>query len=137
MDVKKSETSVAVVMKDGENLVKNLDTLSSELEHGKLYAVVSALGMLRNIEMGYWNGKEYERHVQKEPCELLGMSGLITKGQQPAFHFHIYVGTQKGAVVGGHLLNAEVCNTLEMVLLKTPIEAKRVQEGKLRKLKIT
>jgi len=63
-----------------------------------------ALGMLNDVEMGYFDGEKYEVHRLPEPAELLGISGLITKETDPPYHFHVTLGEKDGGVTGGHLL---------------------------------
>ena len=123
------------IMEDNEDLIENLNVLKNKLNL-PFYAVVTDLGMLKEVKMGYWNGKEYEIHEQKEPAELLGISGIITPKTEPFYHFHIVVGRENGTVTGGHLIEAKIANTLELVLSSAPIEVKRVKKGLLKKLEI-
>jgi len=127
---------VLVIMEDGEDLLSNLKQLRGKFESTSFMTVVTALGMLKKVEMGYWNGKEYEVHSLKEPAELLGISGIITPNTDPFFHFHITLGTKDGTVAGGHLLSATVCNTVEMVLFKGNFEVKREKVGNLKLLRL-
>ncbi len=135
MKIKTSRNITLVVMEDNENLIENIKILKEKIE-GPLHTVVTALGMLKEVKMGYWNGKEYEIHEVKEPAELLGISGIITPKTDPFYHFHIILGKKDGKVAGGHLIEARVANTLEMVLLQGNIEVQRIQQGLLKKLEI-
>ena len=135
MKLKTEGILTLVIMEDNEDLIENLNVLKNKLNL-PFYAVVTALGMLKEVKMGYWNGKEYEIHEQKEPAELLGISGIITPKTEPFYHFHIVVGREDGTVTGGHLIEAKIANTLELVLSSAPIEVKRVKKGLLKKLEI-
>ncbi len=135
MKLKTEGILTLVIMEDNEDLIENLNVLKNKLNL-PFYAVVTALGMLKEVKMGYWNGKEYEIHEQKEPAELLGISGIITPKTEPFYHFHIVVGRENGTVTGGHLIEAKIANTLELVLSSAPIEVKRVKKGLLKKLEI-
>ncbi len=134
MKIKRKDDIILVIMEDGEDLLENLNTLREDLKEFPLLTVVTALGMLKNTEMGYWNGREYEKHELPDPGELLGISGIITPHTEPFYHFHVTLAKKDGTVAGGHLIKATVCNTLEMVLLIGNIETKRVQSGLLKKL---
>lgn len=135
MDWRDDGKFVGIVMEDGEDFVENILKLVEVFKDEKILAVISALGMLSDIEVGYWTGSEYEIHEVKEPAELLGVSGIITPETDPPYHFHILVGTKEGEVKGGHLLKAKVKNTVEMFLIKGNIQVTRREEGGLKKLK--
>ena len=103
-----------VRLQDGEALADGLQGLESDSA-----LIVSGIGMVRDIKLGYWNGSEYEAHAYPEPAELLSLQGnlaLDAEGQRIA-HVHISISTQDGSVRGGHLIAATVHNTLEMGLL--------------------
>ncbi len=136
MDFREDKNAIIVIMKNGEDLKENLLTLAQTFKNYPLMAIVTALGMLKDVKMGYWNGKEYEIHEEKEPCELLGISGIITPGIEPQFHLHLILGNREGVAKGGHFMEAKVCNTLEMILVKSEIKVERYEEGGLRKLRI-
>jgi len=136
MQFKVNGKFIAVVMEDNEDFLKNIKKLVEEFKDDKVLVVVSALGMMKEVKMGYWNGKEYEVHEEKNPSELLSISGIITPKTEPPYHFHITIGTKDEKVKGGHLISAKVCNTIEMFLIKGNIEVQRKEEGGLKKLKL-
>ncbi len=135
MKLKQESNIILIVMENNEDLIQNLKVLRDHLT-APFYTVVTALGMLKNVKTGYWNGNEYMIHEQKAPAELLGISGVITPDTDPFFHFHIILGKEDGSVTGGHLIEAKIANTLEMVLLSGNIKVQRVQNGLLKKLDI-
>jgi predicted DNA-binding protein with PD1-like motif len=78
--------------------------------------------MLRDVELGFWNGSEYEVHAYPGPAELVSLQGNVAvdaQGRRIA-HVHLCLSQQDGLVCGGHLISATVHNTLEMGLL--PLE---------------
>lgn len=135
MDFRGNGTFIAVIMKDGESLVDNLKELCSYYGHSDILVITTALGMLREVKMGFWNGENYEIHEVNEPCELLGISGILTPQTDPPYHLHIIVGKKDGNAAGGHLIEARVCNTLEMFLTHVDIPVERCLDGKLKKLR--
>jgi len=135
MQFKRDDKFIIVVMEDNEDFLENINKILKEFKNGKILGVVSALGMLKEVKMGYWNGSVYEIHEEKGNSELLGISGMITPETNPPYHFHITISNKNGEVKGGHLISAKVCNTLEMILLVGNIKVKREGE-KLKKLKI-
>ena len=103
-----------VRLQDGENLVAALQGLRSDSA-----LILSGIGMVRDVELGYWNGSEYEIHAYPRPAELLSLQGNLATddaGQRIA-HAHLSLSRQDGSVRGGHLVAATVHNTLEMGLL--------------------
>jgi len=106
-----------VRLQDGENLVDALRGLGSDSA-----LILSGIGMVRDVELGYWNGSEYEIHTYPDPAELLSLQGNLATddaGQRIA-HAHLSLSRQDRSVRGGHLVAATVHNTLEMGLL--PLE---------------
>lgn len=136
MITKEEKDLVLVIMDDNENLIENLKKIKDKLSHVPFLTVISALGMLKNVKIGYWNGAEYELHLIENPVELLGISGIITPNTDPFFHFHITVGKKDGNVSGGHLIEAYVCNTLELVLIKGTFQVIREKIGNLKLLRL-
>jgi len=133
MKWKKKDGSIVVIMEHGEDFLENIKKLIESPELPELAVVITALGMLNDVEMGYFDGEKYEVHRLPEPAELLGISGLITKETDPPYHFHVTLGKKDGGVTGGHLLKGRVWNTVEMVLLVEEIKLRRVP---LRNLKL-
>jgi len=133
MKWKKKDGIIVVIMEHGEDFLENIKKLVKSPELPELAVVITALGMLNDVEMGYFDGEKYEIHRLPEPAELLGISGLITKETDPPYHFHVTLGKKDGGVTGGHLLKGRVWNTVEMVLLVEEIKLRRIP---LRNLKL-
>jgi hypothetical protein len=125
---------LVVRMDDGEDLVETLGKFIGLPEVPETLVVLSGLGMLRQVELGYFTGKGYETHRFMEPAELLSVSGSIFKRADPFMHLHVLLGFKDASVSGGHLLRARVCNTLEIFLLGSSIRLGRKQAGDLRVL---
>ena len=107
---------IVVRMTDGEDLLSGL----SGLDVGSAL-ILGGVGMVRELRLGYWNGKEYEEHRVDEPAELLTMQGNIAMhGSKRIVHCHVTVARRDGTVTGGHLLAAKVANTAEIGLRLPP-----------------
>jgi len=99
---------------DGENLLEGLKGLGL-----KSAAILGAVGMLRDLAFGYWDGERYVEEPVPEPVELLSLSGNIGEADgEVVVHAHVVAGMRDGNAIGGHLLRATVHNTTEMVLLQ-------------------
>ena len=98
----------------------------------KTAVVLSGLGQLKKIKLGYFKGrnnytpKNFDMHH-----ELLSLTGNICKQDGDyILHLHAVLGDEKKNTVGGHLIEGKVEITNEIVLLKTDIDIKRKFEEK-------
>jgi predicted DNA-binding protein with PD1-like motif len=118
----------------GESLTDRL--LAFAFKEDVRYAtIVSAVGSVKNVRLrGIKTGARLpittpriNVHELEGPLELLGLEGNIVPGVTDLLdcHLHILVGKSSGEVVGGHLYDAEVFATCEIVL--TEIHAEGVE----------
>ena len=70
--------------------------------------------------------KKYLSNQVNEQVEVVSLTGDITldKGE-PKIHAHAVVGKKSGAAMGGHLLEAHVRPTLELILQDSGEQLKR------------
>lgn len=82
--------------------------------------ILTGIGMVREVELGYWNGKEYEIHAHPAPAELISLQGNLAMDEMGVqiVHAHVSLSKQDGSVHGGHLIRATVHKTVEMALLQ-------------------
>ncbi len=100
-------------MADGEDLIAGLKGLAVESA-----LVVGGIGMLREIELGYWNGERYEKHRFEPPVELVSVQGNIARfGDERIVHAHACVAKRDGSTLGGHLFAGTVHNTAEIAFV--------------------
>lgn len=86
-------------------------------------ASVTAIGAFRRALLGYfeWETKHYKKIPVDEQVEVLSLLGdVAVTDQGPALHLHAVLGKADGSVVGGHLLEAYVRPTLEVILIQPP-----------------
>jgi predicted DNA-binding protein with PD1-like motif len=86
-------------------------------------ASVTAIGAFRRALLGYfeWETKQYRKIPVDEQVEVLSLLGdVAVTDQGPALHLHAVLGKADGSVVGGHLLEAYVRPTLEVILIQPP-----------------
>lgn len=95
------------------------ESTSRILEDYGIYSglVQFAIGMIRDLEIGYWNGKEYERATLPEPGEVVSFHGSIA-GNEPRLHIHVSVATNDHSVKGGHFFSGLADPVLEVHILK-------------------
>jgi uncharacterized protein len=92
-------------------------------------ASFKAIGALSFAKLGWfnWQSKQYEPSVVlSEQLELLSLIGDIAlKDGEPQVHAHAVVGKRDGTAHGGHLLEARVRPTCELVLTESPAHLRK------------
>lgn len=117
MQSAEEDNIVIIKLDDGEDLLKMLGIV---IEKHKISSAVilSGIGMLSDLEIGYYNGEKYINESFIDPMELLSMNGSITEGEENRIHLHVSLANNEHEVMGGHLMKAKVCVLNEIVLLK-------------------
>jgi len=80
-------------------------------------AVLCGIGMLCDMEIGRYNGREYTRMTEPESCEILSLQGSVSmKEASPFVHLHVSYADHEFHAVGGHLFKGTVSMTIELVV---------------------
>ena len=121
----RGETHVLVFDK-GDEVMKNLVGFASER---KLTAGhFTAIGAFSDVTLGFLDPetKDYLRIVVDEQVEALSLIGDVSleSGEQRV-HAHVVIGKRDGRAYGGHLLEAHVWPTLEVVVTESPAHLRR------------
>ena len=89
----------------------------------------TAIGAFSSATLGYfdWQTKEYQRIPVREQVEVLSLLGDIAlkENGEPEVHTHVVVGKADGTAHGGHLLEAYVRPTLEVIVVESPVHLHR------------
>jgi predicted DNA-binding protein with PD1-like motif len=88
----------------------------------------TAIGAFEDVTLGYfdWARKDYARIAIGEQVEVLSLVGDVAlEGTVPKVHAHVVVGKRDGTAHGGHLLEARVRPTLEVILIQPPGHLRR------------
>ena len=88
----------------------------------------SAIGAFRDVILGYFDPeqKQYLRNPVREQVEVLSLLGNVaTHEGRPQVHAHVVVGKRDGTAHGGHLVEAHVRPTLEVMLTESPRHLQR------------
>jgi predicted DNA-binding protein with PD1-like motif len=120
------ERVFAVIFQTGDNPVAGLTAFA--LEHKLEAASFTAIGAFSEATLGYfdWETKEYERIPVREQVEVLALVGDITlQDGKPHLHAHVVLGRRDGSAFGGHLLDARVRPTLEVIVTQAPAYLRR------------
>ena len=104
------------------------EAFSGLLEFAEKYHVTSAhftaIGALSGATLGWFDPqrKMYKKIPINGQHEVIGMSGDIALYQgNPVVHTHMVVGTSDGTTRAGHVLNAYVSPTLEVMVTVDPV----------------
>ncbi len=126
MQYKKFGKTIVIRMDKGEEVVSSLKSICQK-EDIKL-ASVSAIGAVNDITVGVFNPdtKQYKSNRFTGNFEIVSLSGTVTtmKGI-PYIHLHMSVGDGNGKVFGGHLNEAKISATCEMVITLIEGEVER------------
>src|ERR1700679_2482142 len=100
-------------------------------EQEKLSAAsFKAVGALSSVRLGWfsWESKNYEPSViLDEQMELLSLIGDVAlKDGKPVVHAHAVIGKKDGTAHGGHLLEAHIRPTCEVLLTESPAHLQKV-----------
>ena len=95
-------------------------------------AQLTGIGALADVTLGYfdWNKKDYidnPVHEQVEVASMIGDVALSPSGE-PTLHIHVVVGKRDGTALAGHLQEAHVRPTLEVVLNEAPAHLQKVHD---------
>lgn len=120
--IQQNPKTYVLIFETGDELAVGLKRFAAEQKLGG--SSFKAIGALSAVKLAWfdWQTKKYQTSVDlEEQVELLSMIGDIAlKDGQPQVHAHVVIGKSNGAAVGGHLLEAKVRPTCEVVLTESP-----------------
>ncbi|HEX2830591.1 MAG TPA: PPC domain-containing DNA-binding protein [Burkholderiales bacterium] len=125
-----TERTFALVFDTGDEAVSTLTRFARDQNLSA--ARFTAIGAFSDVVLGYfdWAKKDYERIPVAEQVEVIALLGDIAlKGTEPQVHAHVVVGLRDGTTRGGHLLEAHVRPTLEVMLTEAPAHLRRVHDA--------
>lgn len=111
----------ALVFETGDEVMAELQRFARERR--LTASSFTAIGAFERATLGYfdWDRKDYDRIPVDEQVEVVTLAGDIALADdQPKVHAHVVLGRRDGAALGGHLLEAIVRPTLELILVETP-----------------
>ncbi|MBD3348889.1 MAG: DUF296 domain-containing protein [Candidatus Eisenbacteria bacterium] len=129
MEHRDSEDLIFVRLHHGEDLYESLKAVCAECKL-RTGVIISGVGMLKQAELSYFvSSGTYSTALFPEPLELVSLSGnIIYQDGEYHMHMHAVLADQTKSAVAGHLSKGKVNVTNELVILKTPFEAKRVRD---------
>jgi uncharacterized protein len=116
----------AVILDSGDQVMAELDRFARD--QALTASRFTAIGAFSRTILGFFdmNSKEYRRIEICEQVEVLSFLGDIAlEDADPKIHAHVVLGKADGTAHGGHLIEATVRPTLEVVLTESPSHLRR------------
>ena len=126
MEYRKFGNHYVIRLEKGEEIVAKMKELC-EKENVKL-ASLSGIGAVNKVTAGLFKTKE-KKYVSKtyvEDMEIVSLGGNVScMNGETYLHFHISVANEAGEVRGGHLTEAYISATGELILTEIEGSADR------------
>lgn len=115
------QSTFVLVFDKGDEFISGLNSFAAKNGLGGSH--FTAIGAFSDVMLGYFDrqAKDYKKIPIEEQVEALSLVGDIAlKGDSPQVHAHLVAGKADGTAYGGHLLEAHVWPTLEVILTESP-----------------
>jgi predicted DNA-binding protein with PD1-like motif len=115
-----------LVFDQGDEVMEQLAAFASERELTAGH--FTAIGAFSDVTLGFLDPEtnKYMPIVVDEQVEALSLVGDISlENGERRVHAHVVIGKRDGRAYGGHLLEAHVWPTLEVVLTESPAHLRR------------
>lgn len=111
----------ALVFDKGDEVIAGLQRFAEQ--EGLDSAHFTAIGAFRSVALQYFNAETsaYDDIPVEEQVEVLALNGNVALDRDGIkIHAHVVVGLRDGATRGGHLKEAHVFPTLEVIVEEAP-----------------
>ena len=117
----------AVILETGEAVMESLQRFA---EAERLTAAqITGIGAFSEAGLRYfdWERKEYLPIPVKEQVEVASLLGdvAVSPEGKPALHVHLVLGRRDGTALAGHLAEARVRPTLELIVTESPAHLRK------------
>ena len=122
----RGQKAIALIFQKGDEFIDGLTAFARENKLGGSH--FTAIGAFRDVMLGYFDPEtnKYSQIPIVEQVEVLSLVGDIAlKDNMPQVHAHAVVGKSDGTAHGGHVLEAHVWPTLEVILTESPKHLRR------------
>ena len=116
----------AVVFDTGDEVLTGLESFARD--HDLTASQVTGIGAFQRAVLGYfdWESKDYRRIPVEDQVEVVSLVGDVTRGDaDPQLHLHVVLANYSARAFGGHLLEAQVRPTLELLITESPTYLQR------------
>jgi predicted DNA-binding protein with PD1-like motif len=117
-----AQKTYVLVLEYGDEVASSVERFA--VERGLSAAQITGIGAFSDALLGFfdWEKKDYRKIPVREQVEVVSLVGDVAQGPdgKPTLHLHVVVSRSDGMAMGGHLLEAHVRPTLEVVLTESP-----------------
>jgi predicted DNA-binding protein with PD1-like motif len=121
------EKTYAVIFDTGDEVKSGLVEFAKEQRLSGSH--FTAIGAFSDVTLAYfdWQTKQYKKIPVREQVEVLSLVGdvALKENGEPEVHAHVVIGRSDGTAWGGHLMEAHVRPTLEVILVESPNHLQR------------
>jgi predicted DNA-binding protein with PD1-like motif len=120
------QRTFALIFQIGDEVMAGLQRFAEENRLSASH--FTAIGAFSDVILAYfqWDRKDYKKIPVREQVEVLSLAGDIAlKDGKPKIHAHVVLGRSDASTLGGHLMEAHVRPTLEVILTESPIHLQR------------
>lgn len=130
LDERDGRRTYAVALQIGEPVMSTLTALARKLS--LVGSSVAGIGGFQNATLGYfdWERTSFIENRIDEQVELLSFQGNIAEGEggEPKIHAHVVLGRSDATTRGGHLVEATVRPTMELIITESPEHLHRIHD---------
>jgi uncharacterized protein len=116
------QKTFVLILDKGDEAVSSIEGFARENRIGA--AQLTGVGAFSRTVLGFfdWETKDYQKIPVEEQVEVVSFVGDVAVGPdgKPALHPHVVISRRDCSAMGGHLLEAYVRPTLEVVLTESP-----------------
>jgi predicted DNA-binding protein with PD1-like motif len=117
------EKTYALIFDKNEEVIAGLQAFAKQEKLGASH--FTAIGGFSNMILGFFDRskKDYKKipiHEQVEVLSLVGDVAIDDQNNSPKVHAHVVVGKADGTAHGGHIMEALVWPTLEVIIVESP-----------------
>jgi hypothetical protein len=124
------QRTFAIVFETGEEVLTCLQSFVRD--HRISAAQITAIGAFSDVVLKYfdWETKKYIDNRVNEQVEVASLIGDVATAPsgEPALHIHLVVGRRDGSAMAGHLGQAHVRPTLEVILTESPSHLRKFKD---------
>ena len=123
------QRAYAIILDSGDEVLTCLQAFVTDKKI--VAAQFTAIGAFSDVVLKYfdWETKDYLKNHVDEQVEVASLIGDVASAPsgEPSIHAHLVVGRRDGTAMAGHLGEAHVRPTLEVLLTESPAH---LQKGK-------
>jgi predicted DNA-binding protein with PD1-like motif len=126
LSLEKGPRTFAIVFEQDDEMIAGLKEFAKQQQLTASH--FTAIGAFSQVTLGYFQRKtmQYKNIPVNEQVEVLSLVGnIVMKDDGYKVHAHVVLGKADASTLGGHIQDAKVWPTLEVMLTEEPTYLKR------------